>query len=307
MGENAIDKHESYGAMQLSRGQRPATALFGSSIKHENTIRLKISSAEIERKHHTDFIFSSHSIKDTYIEVEMSYSQFAEAITSLNQGTGVPVTIRYANGRRTEPCPFTSKDEQFRTEFEADLDGLAATADDAVKYARALFDSKKPLTKAEKEELLSMLSSVSQTVKSNIPFIRDCFVEQMDKTVTEAKGNFEGFVQNRMNEMANAAIAQSLTALRDGGGSAALLGFDGNLGGESDTPKHCKLCGGAMVWENPNLKGHFQESSCNIEGWPVCHDCMIEHCCNTDCSACKYGNVTDCRFHDLKKHYMGKD
>jgi hypothetical protein len=164
--------------------------------------------------------------KDTYVEVEMSYVQFAEVITSFNQGGGVPVTIRYANGRRMEECPFESKDEQFRAEFGADLRGLSEAIDNARIRARALLESKKPPTKSEKEELISILEGLATEVNSNIPFVRDMFAEQMDKTVAEAKGNIEGFIQNRMSVIANAALAQNIEALGD---AAALpgLGPDG--------------------------------------------------------------------------------
>jgi hypothetical protein len=226
------EKHESYGTLEISRCQCPSAALFGSSILHENTIRIRISAAELQRKYHTDYVHSSLMRKGTYVEVEMSYAQFAEAITSLNIGAGIPVTVRCANGRQMEPCPFTSKDEQFRAEFSDDLKGLAATVNGAVKRAEALFDSKKPLNRAEKDELLSMLKSLSTAVNSNIPFVRDSFAEQMDKTVLEAKGNIEGFIQNRMAAIANAAIAQNLEALDCGSGAAALL----KLGGGSDQP-----------------------------------------------------------------------
>jgi hypothetical protein len=157
------------------------------------------------------------------VEIEMSYVQFAEAVTSLNQGVGVPVTVRFANGRNMAPCPYASKDEQFRAEFNADLRELAQTVDSAVKRAETLFDSKKPLNKSEKDELLTMITSLSTEIKSNIPFVRDRFVEQMDKTVTEAKGNIEGFIQNRMTALANEALAQNMGALGDGSGTAALL------------------------------------------------------------------------------------
>ena len=208
---DSYKRHESYGVVHFSRRQRPETALFGSSIKHENTISLKIAGAELQRKYNLDYVFSSSA--DTIVEVEMSYAQFAEAITSLNQGIGVPVTIRYANGKATSDCPFESKETQFRTEFEADLSKLSDVAKTATKRAMELLDSKKPLNKAEKEELLSLLTSVSRMVDSNIPFVRERFAEQMDKTLQEAKGNFEGFVQNRMSQMANAAIAQNLQEL----------------------------------------------------------------------------------------------
>jgi len=226
---NMPEKHESYGALEISRCQRPSTALFGSSILHENTVRLRITEAELKRDLHTDRVYPSHLRKETYVDVEMSYTQFAEAITSLNIGGGIPVTVRYANGRTMEPCPYTSKDEQFRAEFSDDLKELAATVNGAVKRAEALFDSKKPLNRAEKDELLSMLKSLSVAVYSNIPFVRDSFAEQMDKTVLEAKGNIEGFIQNRMTAIANAAIAQNLDALDDDGVlTATNLRLDGS-------------------------------------------------------------------------------
>lgn len=223
MDKNIADQHESYGMLELSRHRRPATALYGSSIKHENTIRLRVAPAQTYRKHNTDYVYAAVSPMDAYVDVEMSYAQFAEAITSLNMGAGVPVTVRYANGRKMAPCPFVSKDEQFRSEFEADLAGLAETADRAVSFAESLLSGKKPLNKSEKEELLSMLRAMSQDVRSNIPFVRECFTEQMDKTLTEAKSNFEGFVQNRLNEIASAAIAQSIKSVVNG--APALMGF----------------------------------------------------------------------------------
>jgi len=153
----------------------------------------------------------------------MSSSQFAEAITSLNKGGGTPVTVRYANGREMEPCPYERKDEQFRAEFSADLEELASMVNNAVKRAEALFANKKPLTKSEKEEILSVLGSLSMAVNSNIPYVRDAFVKQMDKVVAEAKGNIEGFIQNRMDSLANAAIADvlgksSMESLLESGG-----------------------------------------------------------------------------------------
>jgi hypothetical protein len=41
-----------------------------------------------------------------------------------------------------------------------------------------------------------------------------------------------------------------------------------------------------------------------MEDWPVCHDCMAEHCCQTNCLACGYGEYPGCRFSALKRHYM---
>jgi len=218
-------EHESYGALEITRSHKSPSPLFCSSILHENIIRLRISKATLSRKHNKDYMFAGYARNDCYVDVEMSYTQFAEAITSLNQGGGTPVTVRFANGREMEPCPYERKDEQFRAEFESDLEELATLSKSAYKRVEALFSGKKPLTKAEKEEVLSLLGRMSMEINSNIPFVRDSFVKQMDKVVTEAKGNIEGFIQNRMESLANAAIADVLSK----GGTDALLGMMDNV------------------------------------------------------------------------------
>ena len=71
--------------------------------------------------------------------------------------------------------------------------------------------------------------------------------------------------------------------------------------------KNCKICGCTMVSEYSNIPVRYWESSCNIENWPICHDCMVEHCTGINCYACKYGKYPECRFLDMKKHYIEKD
>jgi len=71
--------------------------------------------------------------------------------------------------------------------------------------------------------------------------------------------------------------------------------------------KNCKLCGWNMVWENPDIPGHFHESSNNLEDWHICRECMAEHCCQTNCHGCEYGKYPDCRFLYMKRHYLEED
>ena len=62
--------------------------------------------------------------------------------------------------------------------------------------------------------------------------------------------------------------------------------------------KACKLCGGRMVYM-PDMP--------DIEDWPICHDCMVDHCCRTNCLGCEHGKYPDCRFLGMKRLYMSKD
>ncbi|EKC69761.1 hypothetical protein OBE_04248 [human gut metagenome] len=58
--------------------------------------------------------------------------------------------------------------------------------------------------------MVSTLKNVRQELKSNIPYLQKLFAEQMDKTVTEAKGEFETYLQNKMNSIALAAISEQM-------------------------------------------------------------------------------------------------
>jgi len=189
-------EHESFAMLDISRvNSNRGQNLFGSSIKHSNTICIKISPAKISRSLNRDWF---RAIKLPYIEIEMSYSQFAEAITSLNQGDGVPVTLRRLNGRDIEPCIQFDKRQQFEAEFESKMLAIGETLRILSKNTETLLNSKKPPTKSEKDIILNGINSLKQEIEKNIPFIQQSFNKQMDKTVLEAKGEVEGFMMHKI-------------------------------------------------------------------------------------------------------------
>lgn len=205
MKRGKIDKHPSYGMLKFSRMSGGTTNLFGSSIKHRDTIRMCLYEGSVERMLSSDFYMDDGAIA----EVEMSYSQFAEAITSMNVGSGVPVTIRYLKGvGNIEPCPFIDKRKQFENEFKNNLDSVNKMSKDLISEVSELFETKKSLTKADKETILKKLDAIQRFIGSNSSFVYEQFNEQMDKTTTEAKGEIEAFMQNKLNSIAQAALVE---------------------------------------------------------------------------------------------------
>lgn len=198
-------KHPSFANLYIGRSQCSGQkALFGSSIKHHDIITLKIFPAFIDRDLNMDRYFPEAR---PYIEIEMSQSQFAQAITSLNMGAGVPVTLRRLNDQYIEPCPFVDKREQFSNEFRNDMNELSKKLSETTKEVEELIENKKTLTKADKEKILSTLHAVTMQVSSNYPYMFSMFNEQMDKTVTEAKAEIESHLQARMEDMALKAMS----------------------------------------------------------------------------------------------------
>jgi hypothetical protein len=193
--------HPSYGTLLFNRAYGGKTPLFGSSIEHSNVITMELRHADITRGLNRDDIFGDKPI----VKVEMSYSQFAEAITSFGQGTGIPVTIRYTEKDGViPPCDFVSKREQFKEQTDKAME----KSKELINEVAELFSSKKTLTKADKENILKKLNMLNYDIGSNIGFIADQFNEQMDKTVMEAKGEIESFCQNKINAIANASLVE---------------------------------------------------------------------------------------------------
>lgn len=205
------ESHPSYGTLRFSRAQSGcAIPLFGSSIKHRDTIIMRISEAELIREFHRDLTLPNGK---TIIEVEMSPSQFAEAITSLNFGSGVPVTIRSRIDKpgAIEQCPYTSKQEEFEKEFSSCQEEGKKCFKEFHNRMKQLFDDKKSIGKTDREELIAELEVLYGKIFSNQEFVYKQFNEQMDKTITEAKCEIEAFVQNKMNTMALEAIGTKKT------------------------------------------------------------------------------------------------
>lgn len=197
--------HPSYGTIMFNRAYGGKTPLFGSSIEHSNVIIMELRHAEIERGLNRDWVYGKAPIA----EIEMSYSQFAEAITSFGQGTGIPVTIRYTEkDGKIPPYDFVSKREQFTGEFKEQTDKAMEKSKELINEVAELFSSKKTLTKADKENILKKLNMLNYDIGSNIGFIADQFNEQMDKTVMEAKGEIESFCQNKINAIASASLVE---------------------------------------------------------------------------------------------------
>ena len=187
-------EHESFGILGFSRGTTSGgTNLFGSSILHNNTIKMKVFRGEVGRKYNQDWYHTTLHVP--IIEVEMSQTQFAEIITSMNMGDGFPVTIRSVEGKKTEPCPYENKRLQHANEFKKTMKNFGSRLRDTQEQLLATISK---LPKKDQEEAKKLLSGLIQEIDSNIPHYGDQFERQMNKTVTEAKGEVEAFIQTKI-------------------------------------------------------------------------------------------------------------
>ena len=190
-------KHPSYGMMSISRYYGGDGNFFGNDLPMVGSggIEIVLKEATLERNAnglHCDS-FNPGKLK---FRVKMSHLQFAELITNMNT-TGVPVTITNIGTEILDDPPILNKREVFDEEAEEVVSKTKQRANDIIAKVQNLFESKKSLTKKDKEEILRELNQLRMATFDHLPFMQKMFNEQMNESVISAKANIAAFIEQR--------------------------------------------------------------------------------------------------------------
>ena len=169
------------------------TSLFGSDVKHQHTIAMRVSEAEKIRDRHLsrDWVHPGKVM----LEVVFSPIQFSELLTSMNIGEGIPATLSYHNGQDYAMPQMETHAQAFKKEIAQDVQSVYSGIQGAYKRAEVLLGSSKPLTRPEKDELLGAIEKVNRLFSDHLPFIVDQFSRSLSKMVSEAKADVDAFVE----------------------------------------------------------------------------------------------------------------
>ena len=199
-----IPDHESYGMIGLSKRNSRGTHLFGTSIQHNQTIRITIHTAEHQRSLNKDRFYA----KKELIEVEISENQFAQLITSANQGDGIPCTIRHVDYKRMANPPFQTKQETFEKELQKEMDNYVVDLEKTMANTREIL--KKPaIGKGDRDLIEKDINRLYKFISDSLPFMHTQFREQMDDVVSEAKIGIEAFAEDTIRRKGLQALAES--------------------------------------------------------------------------------------------------
>jgi len=198
MKDEIITEHPSYGLIEISRMScQPAINVFGSSIKTANPISLKILTTKKYRSLNRETYHGRKQI----VEVWLSPAQFAEAITTLNMGSGTPVTIKRIQGEPVEECPDEAVNELFNEEFRDDINSISNQLTELKRVSDQILGSKGGLKVSEKQTLMSMIFKIEQDVRANLPFVHEQFTRAMDKTIAQGKAEIEAFATTAIQKV----------------------------------------------------------------------------------------------------------
>ena len=209
MGKNLTNneeriQHPAFGQIRFGRVSGNQ-AFYGSQVNQQHYITMEIYESELERDLSHDFYFA----KGKLLELRMTSNQFAELITSLNQGSGVPCTLEYVRGRETPNFEgeIETKNRATHRQFKQRLQTFADSLREKQILAKELV-KKKTLSKDDQHKLTLHLDWLTGEIERNMPFFMEQFQETMDKVVLEAKSEVENAIQHKLTTVGIESMQQ---------------------------------------------------------------------------------------------------
>lgn len=223
-----VEAHESYGLVGFSRvTSNPPANFFGSSVRSGHYLVLSIKRAVRRRSLHQYW----YGGREELIRLRLSPNQFAELLTTLNVGDGVPCTLERIGGKGMDESPSVDQRQQYEQEFKGDVQKVMADARTLTAEVREIFDAKPTINKTDRAAIVEKLRMLMQHIESNMPFVQTQFNEAMDKTVAEAKGEVEAFVNHKIHSLGIQALnSEVIAALEAPAKSEAFLLGNGEDG-----------------------------------------------------------------------------
>lgn len=201
-------EHPSFVTVSFSRVTGGNKKFFGSSVRSNSWIVLRIQKAVL---HHDLGYDSIHGSMDAMIEVGLSPAQFAELLTTMNVGTGVPGTLQRYNGESIEQLnDADSETKRVREHYERVLRARNAEARAEIKAIEAVMDEKKTLTQELKGRIKGVLERLTVQSDNSMPFYIDQFQEATEKVMVQAKAEVDAFVTHAIHSTGLEALRSQI-------------------------------------------------------------------------------------------------
>ncbi|MCV9964498.1 hypothetical protein OIU34_21650 [Pararhizobium sp. BT-229] len=186
--EGVISRHPSFAtvgffAMHGSGG----TDLFGANVRLANTIRMKVCRAHME----TGTVDRVHE-DETILELELSESQFTQAITQFNRGTGSPATLRQAMDIGVAPVVYpqiarVDVEERLKSRGDHRVEAEIKKIREAFEAVRSLAEADGSVSKKALQGAVKSLGYAIGNLPGNLDYYKKLLREDADRLLDEAK------------------------------------------------------------------------------------------------------------------------
>jgi hypothetical protein len=202
------ETHPSYGQITISRFQGGYPNFYGSKIRHNGGITLKITRSVKHRSEYSETYYATN----TLAEIVMTDAQFATLITSLNIGEGVPCTLRNIRGEYMPLCPEKSLEQEITSDLNSRLAKIAENFKAGCERIEEILSKKGAINKKERNEIASVYNRLMQELTSNLPFLHECMTESIQKSMHQAKVDIEAYYQRVVQAVASNRLSTTYDA-----------------------------------------------------------------------------------------------
>lgn len=188
-------KHPCFGLARFSRVFGYSGFMFGSDVQSENFIELTINHAE---RVQGDYRVHYYDYGKPIVRLKMTQTQFAELLTNMNIGNGVPVTLEAVNGERIEQFDLNEAKnhlDELKDDFK---ERSKKTVNSLIETSNVLkrIINKKNLSKKDQEDAMNLLDRYITEIRSNMPFFIKLYKEETADIVQRAKSELDGMIQS---------------------------------------------------------------------------------------------------------------
>jgi hypothetical protein len=184
--DGRVDNHPAFAVATVARTSGTPRTLFQSDLRHNETIRLSILTAERGRSLNRDWVHPRQEL----IEVEMSLSQWGSLVSSIGLGSGVPVTLRRTESMVQVPgLPYEPRIAESVAETRGAVSKMLERARETFRALEAAIEGKQGV-RATKEALRYHKTSLEHA-EANSEFAVKSLKEAAETVTHQARADIE--------------------------------------------------------------------------------------------------------------------
>lgn len=171
-------------------------------------IQIRVSTAFVSRRLSRNRVHPDKNV----ISLRLSYHQFAELITNLNNSSGTPCTLEWITPAGEGEVESYSPPPTPKTEFESELKSSLAEALKSLEELKAAIEDLTTKGKAGKGDLAQLkhkVDEVNRRLISDTVWIENSFQEAMADTVSRSKIEASAWLDEQMRTLGLQAIMQN--------------------------------------------------------------------------------------------------
>lgn len=186
IAEDGDESHESWLLIRANQVSTTGTHLFDSEIRHARYIEVSVTRCTRKRDLNRDWLHNTQ----TLIEIDMSEAQWGAFVSSFGNGSGVPATLAWFEGKMIPRAVHNSRLDESHKE----VSGAVARGMEQVKEAQAVVQEafEGGAGKKEMRALLSTLQLRIDQMPGNMEFAAKSMTEHVENVVTKARSDIEG-------------------------------------------------------------------------------------------------------------------